>query len=77
MKLYKNPPLIVRLFVIAIGWFFCIIAGVGGSVFWLAIGLGICVFACAWGDREYINVLRKGLVLAKDKLFSLISLIRK
>lgn len=77
MKLYKNPPLLLRLLVIAAGLFLCILAGVGGSIVWLGVGLGICVFVCAWGDREYIGLLRKGLLKLKDAVLGAIGFMRK
>lgn len=77
MKLYENPPLIIRMSVIAAGLLLCLLASHSGSILWLSLGLGICVFACAWGDREYIGLLRRGLVVVKDGLFGLLGLLRK
>lgn len=77
MKLYQNPPLAIRLFIICLGLLFCLLAGVSGSILWLAIGLGIAVFGCAWGDVDYINMLRDMIVRAKNWLFQAIGFIKK
>lgn len=77
MKLYQNPPLIIRMTVIASSLVLCMLAGVSGSILWLLAGLGIAVFACAWGDRGYIGVLRAGFALIRDYVLKVIGLLRK
>ena len=77
MKLYQNPPLIIRMAVIAAGLLLCLLAGASGSILWLSAGLGVCVFACAWGDRGYIGLLRRGLIAAKDWVLGLVAGARK
>ncbi len=77
MKLYENPPLILRLMVIAGGLLLCLLAGASGSILWLAIGLAVGIFACAWGNKDAIQLLRNMVIAAKNGLLLAIGFLKK